>query len=387
MVGCRSPIIGAWKTCANCSVWICFATIATRATLWRWARPAVLRRSLTARSPARFSRWKRRLPSTVSKTPSKRSLRVPWRRSLPIWCQVPSVARSVQPHLIVSLSLVSVLFLIFAFLFCTGKFDDDYLVTFNVGSNMSWKVPELFLFMLVGAAGGLLGSLFNRIFMALAAFRGRHCTLRRTKFYEVITLCIITTCLTFLLSMSFGCRTPSNSLEEHQYEGTARGTYDTFRWDCPVVTEMHFDGTNRTVDLQEYNDFATLALQSQVSTCTYLALTFSFHLKCLISCADAGHSPSLCSWRPQLPLAVGCGSLLLVHLLRFDGHVRSSHGRWSDRAAVACGRRAWPTRRQHVPLVRYGPRPRHLCSDWRWCAHFWCHAHDHLRHGTNNRAN
>ncbi|XP_019849977.1 PREDICTED: chloride transport protein 6-like [Amphimedon queenslandica] len=140
-----------------------------------------------------------------------------------------------------------------------GELDQPGLINFGRFSNGGsggnlWTFPYLFLFILIGAGGGLLGAWFNSLNKRLTIYRMKH-VFRKNFFYkmlEVILIAMVTTVSFFILATLLGTCVPVITRSEQQFANSTRNFF------CPTGV------TFSTIKFNDYfNDLATLMFNSE----------------------------------------------------------------------------------------------------------------------------
>lgn len=139
-----------------------------------------------------------------------------------------------------------------------GSFYSPGLINFGVfkcaeeektnGTCRLWTAIDLFIFILMGIIGGLLGALFNYLNKCLTIYRMRHVNTKhyRAKIFEALLVAMVTTTVAFLAAMTLGNCKPVPAVLINQ-------------------TSPNIEDTVRTYFCKEgyYNDMATLFFNSQ----------------------------------------------------------------------------------------------------------------------------
>lgn len=74
----------------------------------------------------------------------------------------------------------------------TGELNYPGLLNFGKFGDLTYELPELFIFVLIGAAGGVFGALFNHLNHKLMIFRAKYsifCIILRSKFHFFRRIC------------------------------------------------------------------------------------------------------------------------------------------------------------------------------------------------------
>ncbi|XP_057182845.1 H(+)/Cl(-) exchange transporter 6 isoform X4 [Triplophysa rosa] len=192
-----------------------------------------------------------------------------------------------------------------------------------------WTAVDLAFFVLMGVAGGLLGALFNCINKRLAKYRMKnvHPKARFIRVLESLLVCMVTTLVIFMSSMTLGeCRdlvSPMTNTTSQEVNSTIR------RFFC----------YNNT-----YNDMATLffnpqevaihQLFHQNATFSPVTLSLFFVLYFFLSCWTYGVSVPSGLFVPSLLCGASLGRLV-ANILKINFHMQIYSGTFALIGAAA----------------------------------------------------
>ncbi|XP_009302552.1 H(+)/Cl(-) exchange transporter 6 isoform X1 [Danio rerio] len=198
-----------------------------------------------------------------------------------------------------------------------------------------WTAVDLAFFVLMGVAGGLLGALFNCINKRLAKYRMRnvHPKARFIRVLESLLVCMVTTLVIFMSSMTLGeCRDlVSNVNNNTSTQGSVNEEVNS--------TIRRFFCYNNT-----YNDMATLffnpqevaihQLFHQNATFSPVTLSLFFVLYFFLSCWTYGVSVPSGLFVPSLLCGASLGRLL-ANVLKINFHMQIYSGTFALIGAAA----------------------------------------------------
>ncbi|CAN0046378.1 unnamed protein product [Scytosiphon promiscuus] len=135
-------------------------------------------------------------------------------------------------------------------MFSFGEFDE-----LEAGQG-NFSVWELWLFILVGCMGGLIGACFNRFNQRLSAWRRKHVCTPFTRLMEVLGITFLMTAVCFVMPMMWGVCTPK-PVDMEDWTEQARAKTEHGKCERTLVNELV--AYNCDPDT-EYNEVASLFL-------------------------------------------------------------------------------------------------------------------------------
>lgn len=162
-----------------------------------------------------------------------------------------------------------------------GDLDYPGLVGFGVftHSQKLWEYYHLIVFCIMGAIGGLIGALFNHLYIAIQKYRARYLLKRpfrrQWRIIEALLIIIVTTVLAYMCSMFLASCVPhglDSSLAKAPGYDYINETRPYF---CPLSTDRK--------DRLYHNDFATLIFNP-----TETAISQIYHLETAFSTTTLG---------------------------------------------------------------------------------------------------
>ena len=179
-----------------------------------------------------------------------------------------------------------------------GELSNPGLLNFGKFDDINYSMFELPVYLLMGAAGGVFGALFNTINYKLTVFRMKYLQLRPVKVLEAVFVAMTTAVVGFFtIIASTDCR-PNSFLVNKT----------SIQFNCPdgqhsVMAELWFDTPEATVKALFHND---------PDTWNAVSLSIFFVLYLLIACWTYGISVSGGIFIPCLLTGAAGGRLIAI---------------------------------------------------------------------------